>query len=141
MRPNEVKGFVGQQAVNRPDRVFYVLEKHVQGDRVWELDGYCLKNGTTGRESWKIHMICPRCDQGLTINSDKKSIEVSSEGPGLFVEPFECAHPSKNAKSAASALCGFRAALDRPASGDQKILAVIDGIPREIRVDAVFKGV
>ena len=43
-------------------------------DRVWEIDGYHVKDGNG--DHWMLHAVCPKCDRTVTIRSDKKAVEI-----------------------------------------------------------------
>jgi hypothetical protein len=128
--PNEVKGVLGHSVTNPPDRIFYILEETASHELLWEVDGYLIKDGKTGREHWNIHLICPKCRNANTIKSEAKQLQVTAEG--LEVEPFRCAWPGEFG----SPECGYRAALVLPPK-NKRITHDQHGLQR--RVDAMFK--
>jgi hypothetical protein len=130
IKPDEVKGFMGHKEAEEPTRRFYVLEKRSDSeDRIWELDGYMVKDGANNKELWAIHMVCPRCDKTSTIKSEKKAIHVTDAG--LEVEPFRCAWPAEFGGQ-----CAFTAGIVLP-GGDDQVVLTRDGVRR--RIDGVFK--
>jgi len=128
LTPTEVHGFtIGSQA--RPDRVFHVLQRGPTFDTVWEVEGYCAKEPETGRALWRLILVCPTCDRSLTIDSQKKAIEVDS---GLEVEPFSCSWPGDFGQSQ----CAFSAGIRLP-KGEGPLVGV-DGLAIPVRIDGVF---
>lgn len=129
-RPDEVKGFMGNQQVAHPDRLFYILEETSSHEFLWELDGYVVRDQVANCERWTIHLVCPQCRNTVTIKSEKKQLQVTREG--LEVEEFVCTWPG----DFGSPICGYRAALVLPPA-DKRITRDQHGIKR--RVDAVFR--
>lgn len=119
-----------EKAVAQPTRIFYVLDITSTHEYVWEIDGYCIKDGDTGRDLWTLHVECPKCRRNLTIECTKKKLEIGSET--LAVEPFSCTWHG----DFGSLTCGFRAAIEPP-RGNQKTTVTHDGVKR--RVDGVFR--
>lgn len=132
VRPDEVKGYMGQSAAAAPDRRFHVLENARDAVYIWEIDGYRAIE-KDGKVHWRLHMICPRCDRSLTIVSTKKPLEVR-EGPngGLEVEAFQCSWPG----DFGSPCCSFAAGIRLP-RGSERVQGV-DGGTQPFRIDGVL---
>lgn len=129
IQPNEVRGFLGGSEADPPDRKFNVLDIGTQFDCVWELDGYRLVDEVNHKELWKIHLVCPKCQQLLTIDSEKKAIYVTEDG--LEVEEFRCSWAGDFGGQ-----CTFTAGIVLP-GGKDKIVVTEGGHRR--RIDGVFK--
>lgn len=119
-----------EKPVAKPTRIFYVLDLTATHEFIWEIDGYCIHDGKTGRDLWTLHIECPKCRQNLTVDCTKKKVEVTSEG--LFIEPFACTHHGDFGQI----FCGFRAAIEPP-KGSQRFSEDQNG--RKIKIDGVFK--
>jgi len=81
-------------------------------------------------ERWRLHLICPICEKGLTIESEKKAINVSDRG--LEVEGFRCRWPG----DFGSPMCKFAAGVRLPRDGERVV--PVDNDPRPRRIDGVF---
>jgi hypothetical protein len=130
--PGEVRGMLGH-APAQPDRVFLVLESRTDGpDRVWEVDGYCIRDEAERKERWRIHFICPHCDRGLTLDSEKKKMDITERG--IEVEPFRCSwHGDFGAL-----LCTFCVGIRLPKSQDEAVVRCDEDPTRTRRIDGVF---
>lgn len=118
-----------EKPVAQPTRIFYVLDLTPSHEYLWEIDGYCLHDSNEGKDRWTLHIVCPKCRNNLTIESEKKPIEVGHET--LSVELFRCSHPAEFGGQ-----CSFSAAIEPP-SGNQKTTRDQHG--RRVRVDGVFR--
>jgi len=133
VRPDHVGGMLGRAEV-QPDRLFLVLEPRKDGpDRVWEVDGFCVKDQVNNRVHWKLHFLCPICESGLTLDSTKKAMEIH-DGRGLEVEEFRCAWKG----DFGSRLCEFRAAIRLPKAKDEAIVRCDHDPLNPRRIDGVF---
>ena len=118
-----------EKPVAKPTRLFYVTDFTPSHEIVYEIDGYCIKDGKTGRDLWTLHIVCPNCRKNLTIECTKKALEIPSES--LAVECFRCTHPAEF-----GGICSFQEAIEPP-KGNQK--TTYDEHGRRIRVDGVYR--
>jgi hypothetical protein len=129
MYPNN-PGLVLEKPVAPPTRVFYVLDITPTHEFLWEIDGYCIKDGKTGRDLWTLHVECPKCRRNLTIECTKKALEIGPDT--LSIEPFACTWHGDFGQLT----CGFKAAIEPP-KANQKMTVDHNGVKR--RVDGVFR--
>jgi hypothetical protein len=87
MRPDRVQGVVADSGSN-VDRYFYLYDA-VSG-LVFEADGY-LQPSANGKPNWMLFLMCPVCHQTLTLDSNKKSFEVTERGVETG-EPISCSY-------------------------------------------------
>lgn len=137
----EVTGTLG--GVNAmPDVFLYILDKRKDGpDKVWEVDAYCIRDGTNGQEYWKLHMLCPVCGKCLTLESSKKQMQVRTEGEqgrrvvtSIEVEPFGCSWDGDFGQLR----CTFRAAIRPPKDKDEAIVRCDQDPTKPFRMHGVF---
>jgi hypothetical protein len=125
----EQAGGVVQQYQAQPDRIFYILDVTSTHEYLWEVDGYCTKDGTTGKEMWLLNVVCPACRQNLNIESAKKHIEVEKDR--ISIEHFRCSYPAEFGGQ-----CKFSAAVEPPPPSQRYTR---DQHGRQVRVDGVYK--
>jgi len=130
--PGEIRGMAGNIEIP-PDRRFFILENRSDApDRVWQAEGYCVRDGTNGRENWKIHMICPRCDRGLTLDSMKKEVSITAKG--IESEAFRCAWHG----DFGSLLCTFMVGIRLPKNENEALVRCDEDPEHPRRIDGVF---
>jgi len=132
IRPDEVRT-LDTHSERKPDRYFYII----YGEHVWECDGY-LAPGEPGSEpQWMIILTCPVCRQNLTINSQKKKLMIDEKGLHV-AESIACSHPGEF-----GAPCKFKVAIEPPSKREDQhaMVTCVDGISRQVKVDAVAKRV
>ncbi|MFQ5479571.1 MAG: hypothetical protein ACE5E4_13260 [Candidatus Binatia bacterium] len=142
-KPDEVKGVVAQNSV-RPDRYFYLLFDSPSGEVVWEADGYFIQEPGKQPE-WVINFVCPRCENSLTIKTEKKPLMVSARGLETG-EPFMCTwfQKGKGPKGGmqSNLICGWKAEFALP-RGDQtvEVKEHRTGKTIKVKIDAIVRRV
>lgn len=131
-RDGMVKGYVGGAEV-RPDRYFYILFNDGMEERVWEADGYSMRDTKTGQTHWSILITCPKCFNNIRLDSLKK--DLTTEDGLETADAIGCPWPGDFGTP-----CNFRVVLEPP-RGDKRRMRVAcrDGVVREVNIDAVAK--
>jgi len=133
LNPNVVKGYVAHDE-RTPSRLFYVL--WLEDDSVWEVDGYRVGPPEAPDDAdvvkWSLNLYCPKCKQNIRLDSTRKPFKVH-QGLGLETgEPIQCPWPAEF-----GGLCSFRAELELPRKGEDRIVTIPPG--RKVKIDAVAK--
>ena len=124
LNPQEARGLASREA--QADRYFYILD--AVDDRIWEWDGYPNPDGDG---HWLIQLVCPLCNNNLTLTSIRKKLEITKEGL-QSAEPIRCSHPADF-----GGICKWGVVLELPRPSER--VAMVAG--QEVRLDAVAKRV
>jgi len=114
------------------DRFFYFLDPTT--DLIWEVDGYHRREGE--KDYWLLLLMCPRCQNVLRLDSQKKQFEVSERGVEMG-EPIFCSWPVD--QDGYKGVCPWGAELqapNRPVTVPMKNRA---GALVEVKIDALLR--
>lgn len=137
MKPNLVQGYVMHQQHAQPTKYLYILEPNKNGeDRVWEWDAYLQRDEVNNRELWVVHITCPVCNNVLSINSEKKQIDIDKRGIETG-EPIRCTWPGEF-----QAQCTWQCEIQRP-NKDVWLNArdFSTGHPIKVRIDGIVRRI
>ena len=122
--PGQAGGLHSQEAA--ADRYFYILD--AKDDRVWEWDGY---PNPEGNGEWLIQLMCPLCENNLTLTSINKKLEITEEGI-QSADPLRCSHEAEF-----GGICKWGVVLELPKPSERE--ATVNG--QRVLLDAVAKRI
>lgn len=122
---------------DRPDRQFYLMDKALGEEFIWEADGYRTIDDK-GQEQWMILFVCPLCNHELRLESTKKPIQVTKAGLETG-EPIRCTW--QNEADRFTGHCTFAAELHPPRKPLQGPVRCHDGRVVHVRVDAIIRRI
>ena len=131
MRPDMVKGVVAE-ASSTVDRYFYLFDE--TSDLVFEADGYLQPAPEGAPPHWEIYLLCPSCQQTLTLSSRKKQFQVTERGIETG-EPIGCTYFLKDVDGY-TGMCPFQhVELHPPAKLEYGEVRTKAGVVK-VRIDA-----
>jgi uncharacterized protein YbaR (Trm112 family) len=114
------------------DRWFYFLDPTT--DLIWEVDGYVRREGE--REFWLLLLVCPKCQNVLRLDSQKKQFEVSERGVETG-EPIFCTWPVDT--DGYKGVCPWGAELQAPNKPTKVPMTDRSGKLVEVKIDALLR--
>ena len=116
----------------KADRFFYFLDPTT--DLIWEVDGYVRREGE--KEYWLLLLTCPKCQNVLRLDNQKKPFEVSERGVETG-EPIFCTWPVD--QDGYKGACPWGAELQPPNRPFKIPMTNLAGELVEVKIDALIR--